>query len=127
MTGAVDVDLLLAQITYVQVSTGTGSVTISNVGTGALQVDPVTEGGQLCADYGPISYTGGAASSLSPGESTTLNFSVGQAGLEVINLGSGDSFTIGTFPPPADPLAVFDSEMFTWGIDNCGFSIPSFP
>ena len=122
VTGGVSLDLLLAQITYVQVGTGTATVDIANIGEGALQIDPITEGGSMCPDFGPISYVGGAGtpSSLAPGESATLSFSVGQAGLEVINLGSGDSFTIGTV------AADFDS-VFNWGIDNCGFSLPGFP
>ena len=124
ITGAVPLDLLIAQITYVQVGTGTATVEIANIGEGSLQVDPLTEGGTMCPDFGPISYVSGAPSALSPGDSATLTFSVGQAGLDVINLGSGDSFTIGTMAPPANPLEVLDSEIFTWGMDNCGFSLP---
>jgi len=120
VAGGVSLDLLLAQITYVQVGTGTATVDISNIGEGPLQVDPISEGGSMCPDFGPISYVSGAPSSLSPGESATLTFSVGQTGLEVINLGSGDSFTIGTV------AADFDS-VFNWGIENCGFSLPGFP
>ncbi len=70
----------------------------------------------MCPDFGPISYVSGAPSSLAPAESATLTFSVGQEGLEVINLGGGASFTVGTV------AADFDS-VFNWGIENCGFSL----
>jgi len=120
VAGSVPLDLLLAQITYVQVGTGTATVDISNIGEGALQVDPITEGGTMCPDFAPISYVSGAPSSLAPGESATLTFSVGQAGLDVINLGSGDTFTVGTL------AADFDS-VFNWGIENCSFALPGFP
>jgi hypothetical protein len=37
--------------------------------------------------------------------------------MDVINLGSGDSFTVGTIA--ADFQSVLD-----WGVENCGFSLP---
>jgi hypothetical protein len=112
VAGSVALDLLVAQITYVQIGTGTATVDIANVGTGVLQVEPITEGGAMCPDFAPISYVSGAPSSLAPGESATLAFSVGQEGLDLINLGSGDSFTIGTL------AADFDS-VFNWSLANC--------
>jgi hypothetical protein len=118
VAGSVSLDLLFGQITYVQIGTGTATVDISNIGEGALQVEPITEGGAMCPDFAPISYVSGAPSSLAPGESATLTFSVGQAGLDIINLGSGDSFTIGT-------LAADVNSVLNWVIENCGF--PGFP
>jgi hypothetical protein len=115
--GSVALDLVLAQITYVQVGTGTATVDISNVGEGALQVDPITEGGTMCPDFAAISYVSGAPSSLAPGESATLTLSVGQAGIDVINLGSGDTFTVGTLAADVD-------SVLNLGLANCGLGFP---
>ncbi len=96
-------NVFLGEILYVQVSTGTASVQISNIGFGDLSVEPITEGGEICTDNPAIS-TISAPSTLAPGESDIMEFSVGQEGLEVINMNGTYAFTIGTLAP--DPTAI---------------------
>ena len=88
---------------YVQVSTGSVSVDVTNIGAGTLSVDPVTEGGEFCTDHPAFSYVSGP-SSLGAGETGTMEFTVGQAGVEVINFSGGYAFTIGTLAPDIGTL-----------------------
>ncbi len=89
---------------YLQVSTGPVEISISNIGAGDLPVDPITEGGEFCTDHPAFNYEGGSPGSLAGGESATLEYSVGQAGVEVINFNGTYAFSIGTIAPDIGAL-----------------------
>jgi archaellum component FlaF (FlaF/FlaG flagellin family) len=115
IVGAEVVDLFIAQIYYLQVSTGTVEITIQNTGTGILNVEPVTTGGQYCTDNPAIELISGP-STIGAGESATQTWSVGQAGLEVVNFNGTYAFTFGTYAG-----AEIMTEVMAGTITNCAF------
>ena len=115
IVGAEIVDLFIAQIYYLQVSTGTVEVTIMNTGTGTLNVEPVTTGGQYCTDNPAIELISGP-STVNAGDSATQTWSIGQAGLEVINFGGTYAFTMGTYAG-----SEILTEVMAGTITNCSF------
>jgi hypothetical protein len=115
IAGAQPVDLTLAQIYYLQVSPGTVEVSIQNTGTGALTVEPVSEGGQYCTDNPAFQLLSGP-STVAAGNTETQTWSVGQEGLEVINFNGAYAFTMGTLAPDAIMMAVINGE-----VANCSF------
>jgi hypothetical protein len=123
VAGAVPIDLAPlseGDLLYVEISTGTVFIEISNIGYGSLPISPVTEGGEFCTDHPAFSYISGAPSDLGPGESATLEFTVGQAGLEVINLGGSYGFTMGTL---AGDLGTLIGHLTDGSSVNCSLGL----
>ena len=108
--GAVTVDVLLAQIQYVEVGPGSPVVTIENTGSGPLTLGAVTEGGTACPDQPDAAYVTGAPTELGPGETADLELSIAGTTAEVINFGGVYAFTFGTVP---------EADLLTWGFENC--------
>jgi hypothetical protein len=78
-------------------------------------VEPVTTGGQYCTDNPAIELISGP-STIGAGESATQTWSVGQAGLEVVNFNGTYAFTFGTYAG-----AEIMTEVMAGTITNCAF------
>lgn len=117
IVGATPVDLMIATIYYLQVSTGTVEVTIQNTGSGTLAVEPVTTGGTYCTDNPAIELISGPTS-IGAGQTDVQTWSVGQAGLEVVNFNGAYAFTMGTFAGEEVLMAVMGGE-----VPNCSMGI----
>lgn len=107
IVGAIDntgVEAFYPGFQYLQVTTGQVDVEVQNSGSGTLGVTQVTEGGSVAPDNPAFQYVGGAPLSLEAGQSGELQFTVGQAGCEVINFDGVYAFTMGTLPPTLNDL-----------------------
>ena len=110
--GAVPLSVILADILYVQISTGNPVVTVQNVGTGPLPFGSITEGGTICAEQPGLNYVSGAPTVLNPGETADLTFTASADSVEVINIGGTYAFTVGTVPATVDAITA-------WATSNC--------
>ena len=108
--GAVTVDVVLAQVEYVEVGPGSPTVTIENIGSGPLTLGAITEGGTFCPDQPDAAYVAGAPTQLQAGETADLEMSITGTTTEVINFGGVYAFTFGTVP---------EADLLTWGFENC--------